>query len=733
MSGQSQGPSTSQPNNTMRTEGSGGRYPESGENGDSDTSSVSESTSSSSVITASSSDQGVAPTKQIRIVRDRRSISVQGQEQQQSPLPVEFATFSFSPRDTLWAVISAVYETQTADQQKFIKEHPEQQIDPAPANHLTLGNAQLVLRSMGFPDDQSARMLAPFRAMPTVSAHTLHAAVLKEGVLLVARTVTDIFAKSDKGNCGETRLQDTLDAVVECGVCDATPCPALSIRAAIENRRLFAKVTTHYQAPPADSSSPPPLPAQDTVSLLEITPQTLQLSVDTSRGEVLCNGVPMCTGISDLDNLRSVVQAIQCCAYVSSLVSACTFVNGGGGGGAGDMVDYTKLVMALLASPSSAIDNPAAPSRSILFENIWNRLFAPMDRLTVFKNSRLVEPFLATTMKTASDRRRLMLPTPNATFTDFDRRDPQWNSLPESTCIRLFISEIELPGNIVVPATSQRYILLSTVAGDNTVLPAIRINAKAVKPGANPGFFLFSRKKVSAAALVSGSKSDILYVEACFEEMDSKTKLVRQQCAGFATISLGRAATGSLTLRPGTFYGRLTRPADEEDADSVKSGGCFCFGSKPPSRVQIELTEIPSIQSSISETFPARFACFARHMDLLTLFRDSLCDRIRQTNSKAMHALQVVRDNMTVASLFVLEQAEVLDHLAEAWAEAKGRIPRDRREDPSVVRDHFLHFLVRAKAVTELVHDLSRWRLVMNGVQLLSVEVTKNPVPATVI
>ena len=629
-------------------------------------------------------------------------------------------------------VISAVYEAQRGQQQRMLAEHPEQPVDPTPDNHLTLVNALLTFRSMGFPDDQSARLLSPFRATATVSATTVHSIALKEGTELLKKAVTKVFTEKDLQNSGELAVDKVLDAIVRIGVCDVSPCPNLSIAASIDQHRLVAKVTTFPSAAvvPADSS----VPNTPTVALLEINPQTLQIAVDAPRGEVLCNGTPICSAVADVEQLRSIVQAIQACAYVSSLISTCIFSDGS------STVDYSKLIDALLTVPpsSSAVsvgvaEQQASPSetmvnmRSVLVENMWRKLFAPMERFEALKESRLVEPFLWASTQSAKLRRQIYLPNPNTIFTDFQRRDPSWTRGPDSVCVRLFIKEVELPKDVAVPLLAPRYILLSTVADDNTVLPAMRIDAKPVKPGENPGIFEFSRKKIPTAALLSGNKTDILYLEACFEVVDPRSKVARQQCAGFATVSLGRAASGTLTLRPGTFYGRLTRADDDEP---VAAGGCFCFGSKAPSRVTIEAEHVVAVSSSISETFPARFVCYARHMDLLTLFRDALCDKLRSPNSKAAHALQAVRDSMTEAAVAVLEKNAVVDQLAESWSHAKGKIPREQRDDPVLVRQHFLHFLVKARAVTEFIADLSRVRLVLSGVQMLPGELTKSsPTP----
>jgi hypothetical protein len=284
-----------------------------------------------------------------------------------------------------------------------------------------------------------------------------------------------------------------------------------------------------------------------------------------------------------------------------------------------------------------------------------------------------------------------------------------------------------LPQDIVVPPTSQRYVLITTVAQDNTLIPTLRIDAKPVKPGANPGQFFFSRKTLPTAVLIAGRKTDILYVEACFEVIDASTKAHRQLCAGFATVSLGRAETGSLSLRPGTFYGRLSRGAEEEEG-LVARGGCFCFGSRMPSRVQCEVEHLSTLYSSVSETFPARFICLSRHMDLFTLFRDALCDRVIGPTSKATHALHVIRDNMTAVAVAVLEREKVMDHLGVLWSESKGKISTHIRDDPAAARQQFLQFLMKTKAATDLAADISRWRLILNGVQLLPAEVTKSRV-----
>ena len=85
---------------------------------------------------------------------------------------------------------------------------------------------------------------------------------------------------------------------------------------------------------------------------------------------------------------------------------------------------------------------------------------------------------------------------------------------------------------------------------------------------------------------------------------------------------------------------------------------------------------------------------------------------------------------MTEAAVAVLEKNAVVDQLAESWSHAKGKIPREQRDDPVLVRQHFLHFLVKARAVTEFIADLSRVRLVLSGVQMLPGELTKSsPTP----
>lgn len=684
---------------------------EAAEEEDEESSSSSEDTSSTiTEADALAVPPRAKPTKVIRVIRDTETVVVASTTQAAvSPsaepfLPMELM---IAPdHDIISQLIDRLLQRQRLQQEALLASGGEAATNPPstaaaalPQNHVTRANAFVACRAISLSDTDSATLL--FGTESAISVPFLRSLLEKELRRVVRDAAAKAFQARDKFKSGELHRGTVCRLIEQCGfgkriVADG----AVSVCLRASGDLLMAFVT--HTVP----SSNPPQVKEITV---ETQPRTFQLFVDHVRGEVTCNGVPVCTRVLDSKQLSEVVQVMQSCVYISSLVDAYEIDEGE------RSVAYEPLLKALLAESPPAMlgaappaDQAAALSRSVLQDNAARSLVDPLSHIEEASATTHIEPFLKKSTA-LPERRRLALipqslqqqgsPSPSGQLVSFD----------------IFVPQVRVSSSLAVPVAATRYLIISTVSATNVVLPGVRVVAKPVEPS-EAHVWHFSKKKVRNHVFLAGDPSDTLYVEVCYDtKVDEGNGVLKEhtRCAGFATCSLATLKSGTLAVKHGTFFRRVGVPDAAVDRVADETTGCGCFSSGPSTRISIEVDSVSSSrQAGWSSLGQERIVILERHVDVISRFRELLISTARAEQSSVTRCL---RSQITQAAFSVVDHVALLDLLCECWDRAEKSMKRDQRNDRIFVDQQLSDLLTRVVSLCRVVtptlqmDDPKRW------------------------
>jgi len=170
-------------------------------------------------------------------------------------------------------------------------------------------------------------------------------------------------------------------------------------------------------------------------------------------------------------------------------------------------------------------------------------------------------------------------------------------------------------------------------------------------------------------------------------------------CAGFATSPLSGLRGGTLAVKPGSYF-RRTAPNADGDAVDSGSAGCFCFSSKPATRVSFECEAVSrktlaakgwssmfsAGQAVISKdnmtTRPLipRVVILERHIEIMLQIRAMLLRSAARWGGTAS-SIKGTRSQVSQAAIAVVGSSSQssLDLLSRCW---EGQ-PKQILEDPA--------------------------------------------------
>ncbi|CUG85749.1 Hypothetical protein, putative, partial [Bodo saltans] len=487
---------------------------------DSPSDSINESTSSTDTGSTISESDNVetglmAPTSVVKVAREKRFVSLEAPSNTAAFWPIELTVPRHGSRDATTELCKRV-----------------QAISGDDSSRVPRASIFVACRALGLDDSECAAVL--FGLDDFVSPGAFYSLIDREALRVVGKSVESLFRSRDRFCSGEVRRSTVTSILSTLGICST------------HLRDAAINVTLKDSFPPRACVTqliPQSDPPQRTDVTFDVSPRSFQMFVDNVRGEVTCNGTPVCSRVLDASTLSEVVQAVQLCVYVTSLVDSCEDDE--------QNVEYERLIAALLAQTSLSGEQP----KSLISENFLTT-FGAASKIGEAMSTDHIEPFLTR----ATDKRSTLMPS------SLQSKKPQ--SVDNPLMFSIVPQEVFLSQG--VPQDSIRYLLITIVTAKNIVLPSVKVFAKPLK-GTDTRVWHFSKKKVNNNIFLVGDQSDIVYVEVCTESPNDPS---RRTCAGFATSPMINLESGAMGVKAGTFF----RPMAVNDFVE-ESASCFCFSS----------------------------------------------------------------------------------------------------------------------------------------------------------
>lgn len=632
----------------------------------------------------------MAPTTVVKIAREKVTHSFRSSfaaVPAQPTWPVELTIVPRSKRDVTM---------QLCQQVLMLHEQNSQQVPRS--------CVFVACRALGMNDGDCGAVL--FGIDEYISVDFFYNLIDREAQRMVTQRVNHAFRHRDRFSCGELQRSQVLSLLCSLGMC-STHLPEIGLTVTLKQEASDCGMSTSAVVTQVVPQSDPP---QRTEVVVQTNPKAFQMFVDNARGEVTCNGVPVCSRVLNADSLAEVVQAMQLCVFVMSLVDAHEVDDNE------RTIEYEPLIEAVLTSkPPEAIGNVALDelprSKSLARENIL-ALMGPTKNVADAMRTDHVAPFL----HRSSDRRAFMIP--QALQTKKPAAAP-----PENVVLcNIVPREVYLQQD--TPRDATRYLTITLVTTKNVIMPSVRVYAKPFKVGEDTRVWNFAKKTVRNNVLLAGDKTDILYIEVCMDTKDGGSV-----CAGFATHPLGGLQSGAMGVKSGTFFRPAIASTDDRTAGEETSS-CFCFSSTPSTRIVVDAKHLSWQDDGDTVQRQSRIVILERHAKITRTIRDFL-SRIAQASSPS----RALRWQYSQAIFSINEKNRfAMDQLSEMWNAFERTLSKEQRADLTAMDLRFADFVSRTLATINVLDELQNddWgerlrEAVLGGKQIPAV--TRSEIP----
>ncbi|ORC87870.1 uncharacterized protein TM35_000191140 [Trypanosoma theileri] len=488
--------------------------------------------------------------------------------------------------------------------------------------------------------------------------------------------IRSMFCAHDRFMSGEVSLNVTLDIFRRCGIAhrnvgDFTlSLHSLSPKArypmvCVTQRSLLTNPTTNTTP---NGENTPPLESQINEVTLDVCSSALRaggvnVCWDEEGGDLYVGNLPVIKMVgTPRSTARYILQQLEAMIHVCLSVEACT-VNDPT---SLSHVLYTPLLTALFSSPPSAFPN----AKSVIVENALATLLKPIQQLErLATHHRIQERYLGSGEDTLL---RDTIPNRQEDMALLIMQEEQYQEkqqyaqhgivdwMPKiaasgdkfETISAQTVNDVHYDVSLkklriaeAVPADARCYCLVSArKKSSGEWMRAVVVPVVSVKPSKKGGFKWTFGENETDRIFFAGSKTDTLYIEACYDVSDGVTREggiggeeILTWCAGHAVIVCSSAKSGTFSVMHGSLIpdnnndnnnNNNNNTATESKLVEPSKGFFCCFRRKQNAAAAKSLTiAIRSLRAnslSPRESLPSRCLALRRHVPLMAQMRDAI-------------------------------------------------------------------------------------------------------------